>query len=270
MAAKVGFIGLGDMGFPMARRLLNHGFEVHSSAHRRRDAIEALKAEGLAEHCTPREVAGEVDVLITLVVDDKQTDAVLHGESGALAGMSRGSVLIIMSTVAPTFCIDIAQLASEQGVTVLDCPVSGGPTGAEKGTLALILGGETEAMERCRAVLEVMGRIFHCGDVGMGQIAKLANNAVGLATVTAIGEACSMARAYGMDADRLMEILNSSTGQSFITNNWGYVVAEWLHLRELGKKDVGLCIEAARAKEKALPLIEMCYRQDWTINPSKY
>lgn len=270
MATAIGFIGLGDMGFPMARRLLKHGFQVFSCAHRRRKAIETLKAEGLIEKSNPREVAEHIDVLITLVRDDQQTDAVLRGESGALAGMKPESALIIMSTLSPTYCINITKEAAELGLTMLDCPVSGGNIGAERGTLALMVGGDVEATERCRAALEVMGTIHHCGDVGMGQIAKLANNALALTTAAVVGQACAMARSYGMDMDKLMEILSKSTGQSFITDNWGYATSQWSHLRDLGRKDVGLYIEVAKANNVSLPLIEMRYRQDWTPNPGEF
>jgi 2-hydroxy-3-oxopropionate reductase len=177
-AQNIGFIGLGDMGFPMARRLLKHGFPVYSCAHRRREAIDSLKSEGLVEKANPFEVAEQADVIISIVLNEAQNDAVLRGETGALGGMKPGSILIVMSTVAPEYCIKLAEEASAHDVTVLDCPVSGGNMGAEKGTLALILGGETDTMERCRSLLEVMGTIYHCGDVGMGQVAKLANNAI--------------------------------------------------------------------------------------------
>jgi 3-hydroxyisobutyrate dehydrogenase-like beta-hydroxyacid dehydrogenase len=175
-----------------------------------------------------------------------------------------------MSTLPPAYCIKVAEGASEKGVAVLDCPVSGGNIGAEKGTLALILGGDIEAMERCRAELEVMGTIYYCGDVGMGQVAKLANNAIAFTTAAVVGEACAMARAYGMDIDKLIEILTKSTGQSFITNHWDYVTSEWPHLRDLGKKDAGLCIDTAQAKDIAVPLIAMRYGQDWTVDPSQF
>ncbi len=251
---SVGFIGLGDMGFPMAHRLLKHGFPVVSCAHRRREAIETLKTEGLIEKKTPREVAERADILFTIVVDDQQTDAVLRGDLGALTGMKPGAVLVIMSTLSPAYCIDVAKEAAKRGVAVLDCPVSGGNIGAEKGTLALIVGGEIEVVERCRKALEVLGAIYHCGDVGMGQVAKLANNAISMTTFAVIGEACAMARSYGMDIEKLMEILSKSTGQSFVTDNWGYIITQWPHLCDLGRKDVRLCVETAKDKNVELPL----------------
>ena len=269
MTMNIGFIGLGDIGFPMARRLCKAGFRVFSCAHRRRETIESLKADGLIEKSSPRQVAEHVDVLFTIVVNDEQTDTVLRGDSGALAGLEPGSTLVIMSTLSPTYCINLAKEAAELGVAVLDCPVSGGSMGAEKGTLALMVGGDLEAAERCRAALEVMGVIQSCGEVGMGQVVKLANNAILFATIAVVGEASAMARSYGMDADKLMETLNKSSGQSFVTNNWEYVTEHWPKIRELGRKDAGLCIETAKANNVSLPLIETRYGHDWAPNPGE-
>jgi 3-hydroxyisobutyrate dehydrogenase-like beta-hydroxyacid dehydrogenase len=151
---RIGFIGLGDMGYPMARRLLKHGFAVISCANRRREVIETR--DGLIEKDNLRTVAAIADILITIVVDEIQTDAVLRGPSGALLSMKSGSVLILMSTLAPTYCKKIAALAAAQGITVLDCPVSEGTIGAEKGTLALIGGDDVDAMERARTAPEVL------------------------------------------------------------------------------------------------------------------
>ena len=139
--------------------------------------------------------------------------------------------------------------------------------GAEKGTLALIVGGEIDVVERCRAALETMGTIYHCGDVGMGQVAKLANNAIAFTTGAVVREACAMAHSYGMDLGKLMEILNKSTGQSFMTDNWGYITSHWHHLYDMAHKDVRLCVEAAKANNIELPLIQMRLSQDWTVNP---
>jgi 3-hydroxyisobutyrate dehydrogenase-like beta-hydroxyacid dehydrogenase len=262
---SIGFIGLGDMGRPMARRLLERGFTVVSCAHRRREAIEALKHEGLVEESNPRAVAARVDTLITLVVDDKQTDAVLRGPGGALSGLRPGATVIIMSTLGPSYCQALAAEAAARGITVLDCPISGGTVGAEKGTLALMVGGDVAAMERARPALEVLGAVTHCGEVGAGQIVKLANNAIAFTTFAIIEEARAMARAYGTDMRKMMEIVGRSTGKSHVADNWDSAVANWEHLVLLGKKDAGLCIETARAKGVAMPLVEARYAVDWAL-----
>lgn len=130
---KIGFIGLGDMGLPMARRLLQHGLTVFSCANRRREPIEVLKLAGLVERSDPRAVAAEVDVLLTIVLDEKQTDTVLRGMQGALQALKSGSILIVMSTLAPSYCQGLVPEASARGIAVLDCPVTGGNIGASEG-----------------------------------------------------------------------------------------------------------------------------------------
>ena len=133
-AQAIGFIGLGDMGYPMAKRLLEHGFTVVSCAHRRREAIEALKPDGLVEVENPAAVAQHAELVFTIVLDAQQTDRVLHGEDGVLGTLPRGGVIVIMSTLTPSYCSDLAAALTEREISVLDCPVSGGSTGAQRGT----------------------------------------------------------------------------------------------------------------------------------------
>ena len=250
MVKRVGFIGLGDIGMPMARCLLDNGYDVISSANRRREAIETLKVAGLVEADNPREVAKQSDVLITMVVDEAQTDNVLRGEQGALAGLEPGSVIVIMSTISPVYCQTLAK-----EVEVLDCPVSGGRPRAEKGDLALICGGAQETVEKCRPVLETMGTIFHCGAVGMGQVAKLANQGLTVSQFRLVEEMRAMAAAYGMDLNTLMDVIRSSSGASFMAENWDFFEPNWRHLGRMAKKDMDLCIAAAETRDVAVPLV---------------
>ena len=164
----IGFIGLGEMGEPMARHLLQHGFPVVSCANRRRKAIEALAKEGLVEAENPAGVGAKADIFMTIVVDQAQTEQVLRGPTGALSTLRPGSVIIIMSTIDPDYCKSLAQELAPRDIEVIDCPVSGGPHGAVAATLALMTGGAADVIERCRAPLEAMGTIFPCGEVGMG------------------------------------------------------------------------------------------------------
>jgi 3-hydroxyisobutyrate dehydrogenase len=256
MTLRIGFVGLGDIGMPMARCVVDGGFQVSSCAHRRREAIETLKLSGLTEVDNPYIVAKQSDVLITMVVDEAQTDNVLRGELGALAGMAPGSVIVVMSTVSPEYCQRVAAEASKNGIAVLDCPVSGGRQRAADGTLALICGGDTEIVERCRPVLETMGTIFHCGAVGMGQIAKLANNALVGSQFQLVQEIRSMSQAHGMDLEELMNILTHSSGTSFVVENWNYLEADWDHFSPMVKKDLDLCLSAAGTKSVCMPLVE--------------
>ena len=269
ISKRIGVIGLGDMGLPMARRLLHRGFTVVSCAHRRREAIEALAKEGLIEKPDPSSVAGEVELLLSIVVDEKQTDAVLRGPQGALAGLSRGSIVVIMSTVSPNYCLRIAEEAAQRGIAVLDCPITGGNAAAAQGTLGLIVGGSATELERCRDILSIFGTTYHCGDVGMGQVAKLANNAVAFATVAVVDEARTMAAAYGLDLGVLMQILGKGTAQSFIADKWDYVATHWAHLQPLGRKDINLFLQAANARDIATHLVGKVHESDLIINSDK-
>lgn len=260
----IGFIGLGDMGEPMARRLLQHGFSVVSCANRSRGAIEALANEGLVEVADPAEVGNRADILMTIVVDQAQTDTVLRGANGALATLRPGSVIIVMSTIGPGYCQALAAEAASCDVAVLDCPVSGARMGAEQGTLALMVGGDAAVMERCRAPLEAMGKIFHCGDVGMGMVAKLANNGVAIATGALLIEPRAMARANGMDLGLMMEIMEQSTANSFMLQNWEALRPLLAHVATLGAKDIGLAVDAGEAHGLEMPMLRAWQTIDWS------
>ncbi len=263
MKSTIGFIGLGEMGRHMAWHLLKNGFPVISCANRRREAIEALKLEGLQEVDNPRLVGERSDILMTVVVDQDQTDQVLRGNDGALAAMRPGSTIVVMSTLAPGYCQELAEVAAAVNVKVLDCPISGGPMGAENGTLALIAGGDEKAVEDCRAALESMGSVYHCGDVGMGMVVKLANNAVSIGTSALLTEVRAMANAYGMDLPTLMEIFRNGTANSFFAQNWDALIPTWPHLAPMMVKDMKLCRDAGHGKRVRLPMVETWLETDW-------
>jgi 2-hydroxy-3-oxopropionate reductase len=243
------------MGEPMASQLLQRGYQVLSSVHRRRDAIERLKPKGIVEKRNPREVAAECDIFISIVVDQTQTEQVLRGPEGALAALRRGGTIILMSTLAPVYCQRLAAESQEKGIDLIDCPVSGGPMGAEKGTLALIAGGNPVVIGRCRPPLETMGTIYPCGPVGMGMVAKLANNAVGLLTIPLVREARAMAAAHGMDMDVLMAVIG--TANSFIVQAWSWVEAYGEKGAPVAMKDLRLCKETASALGVAMPMLDL-------------
>ena len=262
-APTIGFIGLGDMGEPMARRLLEHGFPVVSCANRRREAIEALAGEGLVEVADPAEVGARADILMTIVMDQAQTDQVLRGPTGALATLRPDTVIIIMSTIEPGYCEALAGEAASRDIAVLDCPVSGQRPRAAEGTLSLMAGGDVAVIERCREALEAMGSIFHCGGVGMGMVAKLANNGLVYGYGALLIEVRAMARAHGMDLDLLMDIFKQSSGNSFVVQNWEAMRPRMQHIMAIGGKDVGLCVEAARRKETPVTMLAAWQDFDW-------
>ena len=148
---KIGFIGLGAMGKPMARRLLEAGYEVASCANRNRAPIEELEQIGLVDAGTAKAVVESADIVMLVVWDEAQIDGILRGENAALRSMKAGSTVFLMSTISPDYCRALATEASKRDVTVLDCPLAGMPIGAENGTLSLMLGGEVEDIEAHRA-----------------------------------------------------------------------------------------------------------------------
>src|SRR5262249_20713440 len=146
-----------------------------------------------------------------------------------------GSIVAIMSTLSPTYCQGLAAEAASFGVTVLDCPVTGGNIAAAKGTLGLLVGGDKAALNRCRDTFAPLCKIYPSGRIGMCQIVKLTNNVIAYTTAAAVDEARVMANAYGMDLGTLMQVIGHGTGQCFVADKWDYVATEWSHLRPLGK-----------------------------------
>jgi 2-hydroxy-3-oxopropionate reductase len=259
----IGFIGLGQMGQPMARRLLRHGYQVRSAVNRSRAGIETLAADGIVECATPAEAAAGSQAVITMARDTEETRALVLGEAGLLAAMAPGATLIVMSTVDPGFCRELAAEAAGRDVAALDIPVSGFPFRAAEGTLALMVGGDPAAIERCRPLLEVMGTVLICGGAGMGQVAKLANNAVAAGTFAAVLESRAFAEANGMPGERLLEILASASGDSFVVRKWEAIQPMWAHVMGLVRKDVAIFRESADAGGVAIPLAEVVSRYPW-------
>ena len=261
----IGFIGLGDMGQPMAARLLGAGFPVVSHAHRRREAIETLKRLGLEEVANAHAVGDRADIVMTVVTDEAQTDTVLRGSKGALAAMAPGGAVIVMSTLAPKYCQDLAAEATSKEIAVLDCPVSGGTMGAAQGTLSMLTGGSGAAVEQCREALESMGRIFHCGDIGMGQVAKLANNSLLFGCAGLLWEARKLAKAHGMAPEALMEILGTSTGNTFMGENWDFFSGPgmWPHFISMIAKDTALAIRAGDDAGTPMLMTRQTRALDW-------
>jgi 3-hydroxyisobutyrate dehydrogenase len=198
---RIGFIGLGTMGAPMARRLLEAGHEVtvHNRTREREAPLEALGARPAA---SPRECARDRELVITMVSDTPDVQAVVLGEGGAVEGMERGSVLVDMSTISPATTRLIAAALNDHGVAMLDAPVSGGSEGAEHGTLSIMVGGDASVLERVRSVLEVLGKtVTHVGPIGSGQVTKAVNQVIIAGTYAAIAEGLAVGLAAGIDIE---------------------------------------------------------------------
>ncbi len=254
----VGFIGLGAMGEPMAGHLLAGGFQVTSCANRSREAIERLAAEGLEERDDAAAVGADADILMTIVFDEGQTDQVLRGERGALSTMRPGSVVVVMSTVSPSYCRALREEAATHGIEVIDCPVSGLPAGAKAGTLSLMVGGDAGAIEKCREALETMGTVRPCGAIGMGQIVKLANNAMVIGTMGLLLEVRELVQGHGMDFDDFKAILNDSTGRSFVSESMPMPRSATISM-PMPSKDLSICLDAADECDALMPMVRRCY-----------
>ena len=254
----VGFIGLGAMGEPMVARLLGAGFRVVSYVNRSREAMERLLPRGLIEVSNAREVGERADVVMSCVFDEPQNDQVLRGDQGALGAMKPGSIVLIMSTISPGYCQALAEEAAAGEIVVLDCPLSGRVQGAVDGTLTLMIGGPEADVSRCKAVLAPLGNVMRCGDIGAGQVMKLANNAIVLSTFSLLLEVRDLVATYGMDLDNFMEILNRSTGRSVVSESFPMPKGR-LKMLGMPEKDVSTCLQLAQDLGVSLPMVQQCF-----------
>jgi 3-hydroxyisobutyrate dehydrogenase len=265
MPPKIGFIGLGTMGLPMAKNLLKAGFDLTVYARRTEPAAE-VRALGARSAGSPRAVAEQVEMVITIVTADPDVRAVVLGENGALAGMKAGGVIVDMSTISPMTIQEIARIAETKGVEVMDAPVSGGDTGAKAGTLTIIAGGKKETFERCRPVFEAMGKnIFHVGGVGVGQIVKIANQVIGGTILAVVSEALVMGVKAGADPEVLRQVIGVSSGNSnlFQARVGDFMLKDQFQpgfMLDLMKKDIGLALEIGRALSVPMPVGAAAYQ----------
>jgi len=257
MSERIGFIGLGIMGRPMARNLLRAGYSL-TVWNRSRPGIDELVREGAAEASCPREVAERSDVVITMVGYPADVETVVVGPQGIIEAGRPGLVLIDMSTISPAVTRAIAGRLAEAGAEMLDAPVSGGEAGAIAGTLSIMVGGAEATLERCRPILEAMGRtITHCGGSGAGQTVKLCNQIVAALNNLAMCEALVFAVKAGVNPRTMIEAVSGGAASSWAIQNLapkildgdfrpGFKVAHQ-------QKDLRLALEAAGQCSLPLP-----------------
>jgi 2-hydroxy-3-oxopropionate reductase len=210
---KVGYIGLGLMGKPIAKNILKAGFPlvVHN---RSREKVKELVQEGAVEAFSPAEVASQVDVVFTNLPDSPDVEKIVFGEDGIIFGGKPGLIFVDNSTIKPAVARMIAISLVEKGILALDAPVSGGDIGAINGTLTIMVGGPSEALEKVRPIFEVMGKtITHIGDAGSGQIAKAANQIMVAAQMVAMGELLMFAQKSGADPVKVVEAIRGGAAQ---------------------------------------------------------
>ena len=256
--STVGFIGLGQMGFGMARNVLKAGHDVLAYDVAPATLARFTAAGGRAAR-HPAQIGAECDRVIVMVVDGPQVDAVLAGRDGLLDTMTTGTVMVC-STIALAELRAIAERAAARGVTVIDCPVSGGVTGADAGTLTLLCGGDAEAFEAQRTLLEAMGsQVVRMGPLGAGLVSKLANNLIIGIGRLAIGEAFAMARQAGVAPDHLYRTLRTCTADSWILRGLEGAIVRGEHppATFLGLKDLTCAVESGRAVHQAMPVTSL-------------
>lgn len=254
---KIAFIGLGNMGAPMARNLIKAGHALNLF-DLNQDVLKELAELGGNISGSPRDAAKGAELVITMLPAAAHVRAVWLNEDGVLAGIGQGVPAVDCSTIDPQTIRDVAAAAAKQGVTVADAPVSGGTGGAQAGTLTFMVGATPDLFATLQPVLAQMGRnIVHCGDVGTGQIAKICNNLLLGISMVGVSEAMALGDALGIDTQVLAGIINSSTGRCWSSdtyNPWPGVIETAPSSRgytggfgaDLMLKDLGLATEAAR------------------------
>lgn len=262
----IGFIGLGLMGRPMALNLRRAGFPLVVRS-RSRPPVEALLEAGATEGATPAEVAAAADLVITMLPDTPDVEAVLESADGVLAGIRPGTLLIDMSTIAPSAAVRLAGEAARRQAAFLDAPVSGGEIGAIDATLSIMVGGAVEAFDHARPVFAALGhpeRIVHVGAVGAGQITKVCNQMVIAATLAGVSEAFALASKQGVDPALVRRALLGGFASSRVLDVHGQRIldgnyrpgfrAELFHkdlkiaLRTLGEAEVPATVVSAAAQ----------------------
>jgi 3-hydroxyisobutyrate dehydrogenase-like beta-hydroxyacid dehydrogenase len=262
---RLGFIGLGAMGEPMARSLRRAGFEVAACAYRRREALERLRGVGVAEAKDPAALAAASEAVILCVPDAPHVEEALFGPRGVEAGARPGLLVIDMSTVSPVASRRFAERLAQRGVDFVDAPVSGGPVRASDGTLTIMAGASSAAFERAKPVLSAMGTPHHLGPVGMGETVKLVNQIVIANVMIANVEALSFAKQAGADLQAVLGVLASATASNYVLEKW--LPKTWLagtfeggFAMDLLRKDVAAALDAARAARLPMPATGLAYQ----------
>jgi 2-hydroxy-3-oxopropionate reductase len=216
MIEKIGFIGIGIMGEPMAKNLINAGYQL-AAYDINREAIERLATNGAEAVSSPKEAATARDLVITMLPDDRIVEEVVRGKDGAIEGMSQGEILIDMSTVSPATSKKIAETLEKEGMEMLDAPVSGGDVGAKEATLSIMVGGKKEIFDKALPVLQKMGKnVSYVGDHGAGEVAKAANQIIVALTIEAVAEALIFTKKSGVDPEKVRKALLGGFAQSRI------------------------------------------------------
>jgi len=254
----IGFIGIGTMGKPMSLNLIKAGYPLIVYDINPKP-LEELKEKGAAIGQSIKKLASQSNVIITMLPKSEDVEKVFLGENGVNEGIKSNTILIDMSTVDPSLSRRMAQVFSSKNIRMLDAPVSGGQTGAEAGTLSIMVGGDEDIFNECLDIFKAMGKnIFYCGPHGNGEIVKIINNLLAAVQLVASAEALSLGVKAGVDLKVLVDIISVSTGQNSFLKNYGPAKAfkgdfEPGFTVDLMYKDLGLAM--GLANEQGAPLL---------------
>lgn len=266
MDKKVGFIGLGNMGKGMAVNLARAGVDL-TVFDLSAEPLRELAALGAKVAGSCGELGERCDIVEIVVVNDRQVEQVVYGDGrgdrGVLATARPGTIIVIHSTVHPETCQKIAAAARERGVGVIDAAVSGAEARSKEGTLTLMVGGPTELVDACRPIFDIVGeRVFHLGEVGRGQVAKLCNNLMSIVNLATVEEALRLAERAGIDEKQMIEIASVSTGESWALHGFGPMRdlmrgrGATQSIAVIARKDVALAVEMAKSLGAEVPVAE--------------
>lgn len=264
---RIGFVGLGIMGGPMAANIARAGFPL-TVWNRSPQKADPLVELGAVFADSPAAVADASDIVISCVSDSPDVQEVVLGPGGIAEGARVGSAYIDCSTISPAVTREIGESLTGRGVSMLDAPISGGDVGAKAGTLAIMVGGDVATFERCFPVLEAMGKtIVHVGPAGSGQVVKLCNQVAGGLNLLAMSEAISLSRQAGVDPAKMLEVVSAGAAGSWMLSNLGPRAAAGDFapgfMVELMQKDLRLVMEAAAESATSLPgsaLVQQLFR----------
>jgi 3-hydroxyisobutyrate dehydrogenase-like beta-hydroxyacid dehydrogenase len=263
---QVGYIGLGNMGAPMAKTLLQAGFDL-TVFDVRPSSMEPLVAAGARAATSVAELTQRVDVICTCVLYDEQVRHIFLDDDGVIAHARPGLIALIHSTVHPQTAVEIAAAGTKQNVSVIDAAVSGGSARSKSGSLTLMVGGEPRAIERAMPVLDAIGdRKFFVGSAGMGQVVKLGNNVMALANALVAMEALRLVDSFGVDRASFFEVVQSSSGASASIDDWDaldrygveHTLAGTDELPHRLAKDLKYAVSVAQDRWVVLPIVALC------------
>jgi 3-hydroxyisobutyrate dehydrogenase len=255
---RIGFIGVGTMGLPMATNLLKKGFAV-TAYDLNAGAVKAAVAAGMTAAVSAAEAVAGADIVITMLPSSPHVESAYLGDGGVVNAARKGTLCVDMSTIDPAASRRVAAAAAERGVRFVDAPVSGGTPRATDGTLAIMVGASPEDFQAALPVLQAMGaNVFHVGPVGSGEVAKLCNNLIAGVAAVAVSEAFRIAEGFGVDPKVVTDVIAKSSGNTWLMEHMhpvpglvaraastnGYAPG---FMTDLMCKDVGLAVDAARA-----------------------